>query len=87
MVTQQPFTLALDGSNDQEEQKLVPLANCKGVGMVKSQFIDMTLCSAGTAAAYFEKVEEVISIPWCNCVGFSVDSASVNVGAPQLYQN
>ena len=43
----------------------------------------MTLCSTGTAVAYFDKVEEVFvskSIPWCNCVGFSVDSASVNVG-------
>ena len=43
----------------------------------------MCLCSSGTAAAYFEKVEEVFSsksIPWYNCVAFSIDSTSVNVG-------
>ena len=84
MVKQQPFTLALDGSNDQEKQKAdtVRVFN-SDLGLVTSQFLDMTLCSTGTAAAYFDKVEEVFvfkSIPWCNCVAFSVDSASVNVG-------
>lgn len=86
MIQTQPFTLSLDGSNDQEEQKLVPLTVRvfdADLGKVTSRFLDMCLCSSGTAAAYFEKVEEVFSsksIPWCNCVAFSTDSASVNVG-------
>ena len=86
MVQKQPFTLSLDGSNDQEEQKLVPLTVRvfdSDLGEVVSRFLDMCLCSSGTAATYFEKIEEVFSsksIPWCNCVAFSVDSTSVNVG-------
>lgn len=86
MVRKQPFTLSLDGSNDQEEQKLVPLTVRvfdTDLGMVTSRFLDMCLCSSGTAAAYFDKLEEVFfskSIPWYNCVAFSVDSTSVNVG-------
>ena len=42
-------------------------------------FLDMS----GTAATYYEKLERVFtekSIPWQNCVGFSVDSASVSIG-------
>ena len=50
------------------------------LGMVASRFLDMCLCSLGTAAAYYDKVQEVFSIPWCNCVALSVDSTSVNVG-------
>ena len=86
MVQKQPFTLSLDGSNDQEEQKLVPLTVRvfdTDLGMVTSRFLDMCLCSSGTAAGYFDKLEEVFfskSTPWCNCVAFSVDSTSVNVG-------
>lgn len=86
MVQKQLFTLSLDGSNDQEEQKVIPLTVRVfngNLGMVCSRFLDMCLCSSGTAAAYFEKVEEVFntkSIPWCNCIAFSVDSTSVNVG-------
>ena len=86
MVQKQPFTLSLDGSNDQEEQKLVPLTVRvfdSDLGMVVSRFLDMCLCSSGTSATYFDKIEEVFSsksIPWYNCVAFSVDSTSVNVG-------
>lgn len=85
-VQQQPFTLSLDGSNDAEEKKLVPLTvrvfdNEHGV--VKTKFLSMCLLNAGTAIAYFEKLEEVFvsnNIPWSNCIALSVDSASVNIG-------
>ena len=89
MVQKQPFTLSLDGSNDQEEQKLVPLTVRvfdSDLGMVVSRFLDTCLCSSDTAATYFDKIEEVFSsksIPWCNCVAFSVDSTSVT----QFHQN
>ena len=51
--------------------------------IVAVRILEMCLCSSGTAAAYFEKVGSVFnnkSIPWHNCISFSVDNASVNVG-------
>ena len=86
LVHQYPFTLSLDGSNDKEEQKLVPLTVRvfdNDLGMVQSKFLSMCLCNQGTAATCFEKVEEVFishNIPWPNCIALSVDSASVNIG-------
>ena len=86
MVQTQPFTLSLDGSNDEEEKKLVRLTVRvfdQHKGRVVSRFLDMCLCSSGTAAAYFENLEQVFtdkSIPWQNCIAFSIDSASVNIG-------
>lgn len=86
LVQQSPFTLSLDGSNDKEEQKLVPLtlrAFDDDLGVVSSKFLSMCLCNKGTAAVYFEKLEEVFdshNIPWSNCIALSVDSTSVNIG-------
>ena len=48
IIQKQPFTLSLDGSNDQEEQKLVLLTVRvfhADLGMVASRFLDMCLCS------------------------------------------
>ncbi len=45
---------------------------------------------AGTAAIIFESMNEVIqrlNIPWSNCVAFSVDNASVNVGRRNSIMN
>ena len=86
MVQKHPFTLSLDGSNDKEEQKLIPLTVRvfdNDLGMVESKFLSMCLCNQGTAAVYFEKVEEVFvshNIPWSNCIALSVDSTSVTIG-------
>ena len=86
LVQEHPFTLSLDGSNDKEEQKLIPLTVRvfdNDLGMVEPKFLSMCLCNQGTAAVYFEKVEEVFvsnNIPWSNCIALSVDSTSVNIG-------
>ena len=60
----QPFTLCLDGSNDQESHKLIPITVRlfdQDKGMVVARFLDMCLSSSGTAAAYFEKLKCVFS--------------------------
>ena len=39
--------------------------------------------NAGTAAAIFEKMDEILhshEIPWSNCIAASVDNTSVNIG-------
>ena len=51
--------------DDQDEQKLVPLTVrvfATDLGMVTSRFFDTCLCSSGTAAAYFDKLEEVAAL-------------------------
>jgi hypothetical protein len=53
---------------------------------VHTQLLDMCSTSgkeAVTAASIFAVVNEklgVWNVPWSNCVAFSVDSASVNIG-------
>ena len=52
-------------------------------GIVAVRFLEMCLCTSGTGAAYFEKLESVFnsrSIPWQNCIAFSVENISVYVG-------
>lgn len=72
LLQKQPFTLCVDGSNDQEEERLIPLTVRifdPTSGRVVSKFLEMCLSTLGTAAAYFEKKEEVFvekSIQWQN---------------------
>ena len=50
--------------------------------IVAVRFLEMSLSSSSTAAAYFKKVESVFnnkSIPSHNCIAFFVDNACVNV--------
>ena len=47
--------------------------------IVAVRFLEMCLCTSGTAAAY-ESVFNNKSIPRHNSIAFSVDNASVNVG-------
>ena len=67
------------GAMTKEEQKLVPLTVRvfdNDLGVVVSRFLDMCLCTSGTAAAHFDKVEVFSnkSIAWSNCIALSVDS-------------
>ena len=84
LVHMQPFTLCVDGSNDKEKEKLIPLTVRifdLTTGRVVSKFLEMCLSMLGTAGAYFEKMEEVFvekSIPWQNYIALSVDSCSIN---------
>lgn len=88
-MQEDPFTLSTDGSNDNGLEKMNPLSvrifdikkRC-----VSTQLLDMCLTSghdAGKAACIFEKINEVLvsnNIPWTNCLAFSLDNTSVNLG-------
>ena len=83
------FSLSTDGSNDTNTEKMNPLTvrlydvnrNC-----VVPRFLDMCCTSGkdcGTAGIIFNKTDSKITefdVPWNNCVGFSVNNTSVNLG-------
>eukprot|EP00118_Oscarella_pearsei_P009420 m.54316 g.54316 ORF g.54316 m.54316 type:complete len:171 (+) comp34346_c0_seq6:639-1151(+) len=75
-----PFSLVIDGSNDNGLQKMNPVTvrifDSKELHCVTTKFLDMCL-TAGTGSATSLESRE---IPWSNCVGLSVDNASVNMG-------
>jgi hypothetical protein len=88
-MQEEPFSLSTDGSNDNGLEKMNPLSvrifdikkRC-----VSTQLLDMCLTSgpdAGKAACIFEKIDEVMvsnNINWINCLAFSLDNTSVNLG-------
>ena len=83
-----PFSPAVNGSNDTGLKKLNPLTvkfddvNRK---KVSTHLLDMCITSGqqcGTSLAIFTKIDSVLvnlGIPWSNCVGFGVDYTSVNL--------
>ena len=84
----QPFTLATDGSNDTGLLKM-NLITVKifdtNRHRIESRFLDMGTTdgvNAATSAEIFSKISDVLrtcNVSWNNCVGFSVDNASVNL--------
>ncbi|CAB3996169.1 PREDICTED: uncharacterized protein LOC100641058 [Paramuricea clavata] len=81
-----PFSLAIDGSSDNELEKMNPLTVRLfdiNTHKVEGRFLDMCSATASTAQAIYDKMNEVLNkhdIPWDYCVGMSVDNTSVNVG-------
>lgn len=88
-MREEPFSLAIDGSNDNDIQKMNPItirvldtSRCQ----VSTRFLDMCLTSrtaSATAESIFATMDSVLEsrgIPWSNCVGLSVDNTSVNMG-------
>ena len=83
------FSLSTDGSNDSDIEKMNPLTvrfydvntNC-----TVARFLDMCCTSGrdcGLASTIFNKINSKmmeLTVPWSNCVGFSVDNTSMNIG-------
>ena len=88
-MKEEPFSLAIDGSNDNGMQKMNPVTVRlfdATSGHVSTRFLDMCLTSgtgSGTAAKIFEAMDQALTsrgIPWTKCIGISVDNTSVNMG-------
>ena len=82
------YSLSTDGSNDTDWEKMNPLTvrlYDVNTSRVVTNFIDMcctTGPTGGQTASIFNKIDEILKtqeVPWGNCVGFSVDSASTNL--------
>uniref|UniRef100_H3B106 DUF4371 domain-containing protein n=1 Tax=Latimeria chalumnae TaxID=7897 RepID=H3B106_LATCH len=80
-----PFTLCLDASSDTED-KLFPvlIRFCQdATEEIKVGLLGLPVCNLGTADDLLSCIDEVfqrMKIPWQNCMGFSCDNASLNVG-------
>lgn len=80
------FSLSVDGSNDQDTEKMNPIAvRIFDINQhkVACKFLDMCLSKDSSAAGIFSCIDLALqkhSIPWTNCLGFGVDNTSVNVG-------
>lgn len=88
-MTQSPFSLAIDGSNDKGLDKMNPLTVRvfdRDAGRVTTMFLDMCLTSgthSATAESIFSSLDTALQsrgISWNNCVGVSMDNTSVNMG-------
>ena len=70
------YSLAIDGSNDQNLEKMNPLTVRyfdEPQHKVVAQFLDMCLSRSSAAL-------EKHNIPWFNCIALGVDNISVNLG-------
>uniref|UniRef100_H3A908 HAT C-terminal dimerisation domain-containing protein n=1 Tax=Latimeria chalumnae TaxID=7897 RepID=H3A908_LATCH len=85
----EPYLLSVDGSNDTGLEKMNPLTVIifyPQRHIVTTHLLDLCLTTgihAATAEGIFSKIDEKMTsheIPWQNCVGFSVDNTSVNLG-------
>ena len=83
-MQRQPFTLATDGSNDTGLLKMNPIT-VKIFDSNRHRIDTGTTdgVNAATSAEIFSKILDVLrtcNVSWNNCVGFSVDNTSVNLG-------
>ena len=80
------YSLATDGSNDQNLEKMNPLTVRyfdEPQHKVVTQFLGMYLSRSSTAEDIFSSLNvapEKHNIPWSNCIALGVDNTSVNVG-------
>ncbi len=83
------FSMSTDGSNDKDLDKINPITVKLfdiHASRAVTRFLDMGVTQgvdAAKASTIFEAIDEVMtdnSIPWKNCIAFSVDNTSANLG-------
>ena len=80
------YSLATDGSSDQNLEKMNPLTMQyfdESQHKVVTQFLDICLSRSCTAEGIFSSLNAALekhNIPWYNCIALGVDNTSVNVG-------
>ena len=85
-VKKNPFSIAIDGSSDNDIEKMNPLTIKifkVACGNVRTQFLDMWMSSSSTAQGIFSKMDDTFTahdISWDNCVDPGLDNTSVNMG-------
>ena len=88
-MKEEPFSLAVDGSNDNGIHKMNPVTvriYDSNTGHIGTRLLDMCLTTgtgSATAASIFTAMNNALEsreIPWTNCVSLSVDNTSVNMG-------
>ena len=81
--------MSTDGSNDKDLDKMNPITVKLfdiNTSRAVTRFLDMGVTQgvdAAAASTIFETIDEVMtdnSIPWKNCIAFSVDNTSANLG-------
>ena len=81
--------MSTDGSNDKDLDKMKPIMVKLfdiNVSRAVTHFLDMGVTQgvdAAKASTIFKAIDEVMtdnSIPWKNCIAFSVDNTSANLG-------
>ena len=81
--------MSTDGSNDKDLDKMNPITVKLfdiNTSRAVTRFLDMGVTQgvdAAKASTIFEAIDEVMtdnSIPWKNCIAFSVDNTSANLG-------
>ena len=84
-----PFSVAVDGSNDNFLLKMNPMAiriYYVQQNRIVSRFLDMCSCASSTAESLFitfdNKLEELLDLrnPWNLCTSVGVDNTAVNIG-------
>ena len=84
------FSLAIDGTNDWELQKMNPITvriYNNSVSKVVTHFLDMCTTTSATAEAIFNVMDlKLVSLldedtPWLRCTSFGVDNTCVNIGS------
>ena len=85
-IKSSPFSLSIDGSNDQSLEKinLLTATLCdEDKNKFLTHFLRMCLSKSNTTESIFQSVNGALEkhrIPWKNCIALDVDITSANVG-------
>ncbi len=86
-MTNNPFSMAVDGSSDQDLKKMHPMTvriYDVRTKKVATRFLDMCLTDAADSESIFSAMDMALvknGLNWDNCIALSVDNAAVNIGS------